>query len=388
MPHPRIATARLQRLVRQFPAVSILGPRQSGKSTLARMAFPKHAFFDLEDPIALSRVMADPLLILEEHRQLVFDEVQRLPALFPLLRSHLDGHPSSRVILLGSAAPQLLTGVSESLTGRVGFLELGSISVFEAEPSALWIKGGFPRVHWSRPRAHPEDWFPAYLRTTLEQDLPQLGYTVSAQRLHALVTMVAHAQGSTLNLSELGSALGVSYHTVAHLLELLEGVYLLRRLPPYFVNIRKRLVKSPKLYVRDTGLLHSLLGLPFRRDALLRHPKVGASFETFCIEQLIEHAQLADPRAEAFFFRTHTGIEIDLLLRLRGQLVPIEVKLGLGPPDTAGLEAGMRELGLEKGYVVYAGKGCTPLRRNLRLCGLQELLEELGLRPREPQAKG
>lgn len=386
MLHPRIITARLRTLARQFPAVSIVGPRQAGKSTLARLAFPDYARFDLEDPRDLDRVQADPLLLLDAHRNVIFDEVQRLPSLFPVLRSFLDDHPRHRVILLGSASPALLRGISESLTGRVGFCELAGLSVFEAPARALWTKGAFPRLHWSRPRARPEEWFPAYLRTTLEQDIPQLGFSIAAGRLRKLLTMLAHAQGSTLNLSELGTSLGVSYHTVAHLLDVLEGVFLVRRLAPFFANIQKRLVKSPKIYVRDTGLLHSLLGAGFGPQTLLRHPKAGPSFETFCIEQLIDHARMKDPGMEAFFFRTHTGVEIDLLLSIKGKLTPIEIKLGRGAVDPRGLEAGMAELKLDTGYVVFAGAGCTQIRRNIWLCGLTELLERLDLAP-EPRTR-
>lgn len=379
MAHARLATARLLRLARQFPAVGILGPRQVGKSTLAQLAFPDWQRFDLEDPLDYDRMRADPLLVLEEHPRLVIDEAQRLPELFPVLRATLDRLPKNKVALLGSASPRLVRGISESLTGRIGWLELGGISVLEHDAALLWPKGGFPRVHWSKPRARPEDWYPAWLRTSLEQDIPQLGVTVSAQRLRSLLTLIANAQGTTVSMSELGAPLGVSYHTVAHLLDLLEGVFLVRRLQPYFANIKKRIVKSPKLYIRDTGLLHSLLGMGFTRKRLLSHPAVGASFETFCIEQIVQHAQLDDPGAEAFFFRTHTGIEIDLVLSLRGKLWPIEIKLGLGAPDVRGLEAGMRELGLRRGVMVYAGDGVRELRRGIHLCGLSEALGLLGI---------
>lgn len=379
MPLERLASARLLRLARQFPAVGILGPRQAGKSTLAQLTFPGWQRLDLEDPVDYDRLRADPLLLLEEHPRLVIDEAQRMPELFPVLRTVLDRHPRHKVALLGSASPRLVRGISESLTGRIGWLELGGISVLEHDATLLWPRGGFPRVHWSKPRARPEDWYPAWLRTSLEQDIPQLGVSVSAQRLRALLTLIANAQGTTVSMSELGAPLGVSYHTVAHLLDLLEGVFLVRRLPPFFANIKKRIVKSPKLYVRDTGLLHSLLGMGITRKRLLMHPAVGASFETFCLEQIVQHAQLADPGAQAFFFRTHTGIEIDLMLSLRGKLWPIEIKLGLGAPDVRGLEAGMRELGLSRGLVVYAGEGSRELRRGIQLCGLTEALGVLGI---------
>jgi len=382
--HERIATRRVTALLRAFPAVAILGARQSGKSTLARLAFPDFAQVDLERPLDLERAQRDPEFLLTQSRRVVVDEAQRLPDLFPILRSHLDRHPRDRVVLLGSASPGLVRSISESLTGRVALFELGGISVAEHDREALWIRGGFPRLHWSRPRARPEDWYPAYLRTTLERDIPQLGYRISANRMRTLLTMVAHAQGSISNLSELGGSLGVSYHTVAHLLDLFEGVFLVRRLRPYLANLRKRLVKTPKLYVRDTGLLHSLLGVTPTRSALLAHPKAGASFETFCIEQIVQHAQLADPSSEAFFYRTHGGQEVDLLLRLRGELIPIEIKLGLAVPDLRGLEACMRDLGPTRGYVCNASDELVRLRSGIWMGGLEPLLDRLGLLPAPP----
>jgi len=377
--HARLARRRLHGLLRQFPIVAILGPRQIGKSTLARSALGGFTFFDLEDAADLDRVRADPAFVLQEHPRIVFDEVQRLPEIFPLLRVHVDRTPRSRVVLLGSAAPSTLTRVSESLSGRVGFLELGPISLLEESRADLWVRGAFPRVHWSRPRARPEEWFPAYLRTCLEQDLPELGFRLSSVRLRTLLMMLAQAQGGICNLSELGGALGLTYHAVAHLLDVLEGVYLVRRLRPWFANVGKRLVKSPKVYVRDTGLLHSLLGIPFSRQAILAHPKAGASFETFCIEQIVALARLVDPSAEPYFWRTHGGVEVDLVLSLRGRLVPIEVKLGISPPDTRPLETAMKDLGLDRGFVVNAGKSSAEIRRGIVMCGLRGLFRALRL---------
>ncbi len=377
-----MSTPRVKMLLRRSPALAILGARQAGKSTLARLAFPDFTHIDLERPSDLSRAEQDPEFLLSELPRLVLDEAQRLPALFPILRSHLDRHPRHRVVLLGSASPGLVRQISESLTGRIALFELGGISVFEHEPDALWVRGGFPRLHWTRPRAVPADWFPAYLRTTLERDIPQLGFRVSAARLRALLTMVAHAQGSICNLSELGGSLGVSYHSVAHVLDIFEGTFLVRRLAPYAANLRKRLVKSPKLYVRDTGLLHSLLGIPHERKALLAHPKAGASFETFCVEQILMHAQLADPSAQGFFYRTHSGREVDLLLSLRGEPLPIEIKLGVGVPDLGGIETCMRDLGLRRGYVVNLSREAVALRRDLWMGGLRQILEALSLAPR------
>lgn len=375
--HPRLAASRLRRLLRQFPAVAILGARQVGKSTLARTALPGFTVLDLEDPNDHARLAADIPFVLSQHARLVIDEAQRLPALFPVLRSFLDRHPRHKVVLLGSASPALTGQISESLTGRIGFLDLAGLSVLEADAERVWIDGGFPRVHWGRPRPRPQEWYPGYLRTSLEQDIPQLGFRVASLRLRNLLTMIAHSQGGLCNLSELGGSLGVNYHAVAHLLDIFEGVFLVRRLRPYFANVGKRLVKSPKLYVRDTGLLHHLLGVGFNRTALLAHPKAGASFETFCIEQIALHARLADPTAEVYFYRTHGGVEVDCLLRLRGRLVPIEIKMGTSAPDPSGLLACMGDLRLSRGYVLNLGRAPVEIRRGIVMTGLRDLLRRL-----------
>ena len=381
MLHARIAARRVTALLRRNPALAILGARQSGKSTLARLAFPDFTYIDLERPVDLARATQDPEFLLSQSPKFVVDEAQRLPELFPVLRSHLDRHPQHRVVLLGSASPGLVGRISESLTGRIAFFELGGISIFEHGAEAVWIRGGFPRLHWTRPRARPEDWYPGYARTTLERDIPQLGFRIATSRLRTLLTMIAHSQGAVSNLSELGGSLGINYHSVAHILDIFEGVFLVRRLPPYAANVRKRLVKSPKLYVRDTGLLHSLLGIAHVKHAVLSHPKAGASFETFCIEQLLLHAQLHDPAAQGFFYRTHTGQEVDLLLQVRGALLPIEIKLGVAVPDLRGLQTCMADLGLDQGYVVNLSSKPVAVRRGVWMGGLRHLLERLSLGP-------
>ena len=180
-----------------------------------------------------------------------------------------------------------------------------------------------------------------------------------------LISMLAHSQGSICNLSELAGSLGFDYHSVSHILDIFEGTFLVRRLQPYFANLGKRLVKSPKLYIRDTGILHHLLGIPFNKKALLSHPKAGASFETFCIEQIINLARLEDPAAEVFFFRTQTGVEVDLLLRLRGELIPIEIKLSLAAQNIQRLERGMGYLGIKRGFIVHIAEGLTEIRRGI-----------------------
>lgn len=378
----RLARHRLQALLRQFPAVAILGARQVGKSTLARTALPRFRMLDLEDAGDFQRLAADPAFVLGQQRRLVIDEAQRLPALFPVLRSFLDRHPRHKLVLLGSASPGLVRQISESLAGRLGILDLGGISLFEDDADRLWVNGGFPRVHWSRPRAKPADWYPAYLRTCLERDVPQLGYRVSSVRMRNLLTILANGQGSVSNLSELGGALGLNYHSVAHLLDIFEGIFLVRRLPPFFANVRKRLVKSPKLYVRDTGLLHTLLGIPLARRSLLAHPKAGASFETFAIEQILQHARFADPSAEGFFYRTHGGVEVDLVLRLRGRLVPVEIKLGVTPPPTRSLERCKQDFDAPRAWIVNLSGAPLEIARGIWMAGLREFLEANRLRPR------
>jgi uncharacterized protein len=379
--HARLVADRLVELSRRFPAVAILGPRQIGKSTLARLAFPDWPRLDLEDARDFDRMRADPRFVLEEHGRLVVDEAQRLPEIYPAARVFLDGNPRRRLVLLGSASPTLARGISESLTGRIAFFELGPVSHFEHDARALWLLGGFPRLHWGRPRPEPAAYFASYVRTALEQDLPQLGLSLPAPRLRTLLTMIAGAQGGIANRSEIGGSLGVSHHTVAALLDALEGIYLVRRLRPYFANVGKRLVKAPKLYVRDTGLLHALLGIAPRRSALLAHLKAGASFETFCIEQILSLAAAFDPSSEGFFWRTHAGAEVDLLLRLRGEIVPIEVKLGTGPPELRGLCACMADLSAPRGFVVAPVASPVMLRRGIEMLGLDALVRALRLVP-------
>ncbi|MBI4369386.1 MAG: ATP-binding protein [Elusimicrobia bacterium] len=374
MLHPRIAQARLMSLLKQFPIVTLLGLRQVGKSTFARWALPEFDIFDLENPTALLRLETDGEIILEQSKKLIIDEAQRLPSLFPLLRSHIDRHQTRKIVLLGSASPKLVKKISESLAGRTGFLELGCISILETNQEPLWIKGAFPRLHWSRPMASPEDWLPAFLRTYLEQDIPQLGFRISSQKMIRLLSMVAHAQGSICNLSELGGSLGIDYHSVSHILDIFEGTFLVRRLQPYFANLGKRLVKSPKIYIRDTGILHHLLGIPFNKKALLAHPKAGASFETFCIEQIVNLARLEDPAAEAFFFRTQTGVEVDLLLKFDGELIPIEIKMSLSAQSIERLERAMGYLSLRRGFIVHMAAGLADIRRGIRAGSLAQVI--------------
>jgi len=302
--------------------------------------------------------------LLQLGERLILDEAQRLPALFPILRGIVDRRIRRRggYVLLGSASPVVVKSISESLAGRIGLLDLTPSSGPRwprGRPpgaSASSGSGGFPVPFLTADDDARSDWFEAYTRTFIERDLPALGIDVSPVVMRRLWGMLAHANGGLWNASQMAASLGVSYHTVNRYLEILEHLFLIRRLPPYAVNIGKRLVKSPKIYLADTGLLHAILGI-HRPPALDVHPARGASWEGFVIGQIISLYGLARPEARAFFWRTARGSEVDLLMDLGDRRVPFEVKLHSSPAqaDAASLVACMGDLAIERGYLVHAG---------------------------------
>ena len=333
----RLAAHRLADLARRLPAVVILGPRQAGKTTLARLAFPDLPYIDCEDPRAAEFLRDDAAFALRERERggLVIDEAQAVPAVFSVLRGLIDAdrRRNGRFILLGSAQPTLVRGVAESLAGRAAVVELGPLAACEAAtgPSPVhwkdvWLKGGFPDAVQGDFR----EWWDAYLRLFLERDLPQFGVAVDPLLMRRLMTMIAHAQGGLFNASQLGAALGVSYHTVQRYVDTLERTFLVRSLRPYFRNVGKRLVKAPKLYLRDTGLLHHLLNIA-TLDELDAHPVRGASWETFVIEDVLRREAVAHPDSQAWFWRTASGAEIDLVIERAGRRVALEAKTARGP---------------------------------------------------------
>lgn len=359
---PRLAATRLEQTLRDFPVALILGPRQCGKSTLVRNALPAWELLDLERPADLALVRTDLEGFLAANpRKVVFDEAQRLPELFPALRSAVDRSGGrGRFVLTGSASPALVRSVSESLAGRVGLVELSPFLASElagtAHASGHWFWGGFPPVTARRTAAARSSWLDAYVATFLERDLPALGVRLPAARLRLLWTMLTHVHGNLLNVSDLARSLGVSPHTVAGDLDVLEQTFMIRRLPPFHANVQKRLAKSPKLYLRDTGLLHFLAGLREPRE-LPVWARRGASFEGLVVEELIGQVTTRLVRPEAFFWRTLAGAEVDLLLVHGRRMVPIEIKLGaaVDPRSLAGLRNCMDDLGLKKGFVIYSG---------------------------------
>lgn len=354
---------RLQALLRSFPAVLLVGPRQCGKSTLATHSFPDWTRLDLDRPADLALLESDPEGFFDAHlRHVLIDEAQRMPEVFPLLRHVIDhSRTNGRFLLLGSASPFLMRAVSETLAGRVALLELTPFLASEltSTPRAVdrWFWGGFPPIHNLRHAPARAEWFNAYVSTFLERDLPLLGIGLPARRLRTLWTMLTHVHGNLLNLSDLARSLAVSSHTVSGDLDVLEGAFMIRRLSPYFANVQKRLTKSPKLYVRDTGLLHFLAGLR-RPSELVTWPKRGASFEGLVIEELAALAAQQLVRPELFFWRTQAGAEVDLLIVEGHRILPVEIKLGaeVGRYAFAGLRQCMKDLGLRRGWVITSAK--------------------------------
>jgi predicted AAA+ superfamily ATPase len=369
----RLAEQRLRELSLQFPAVVVLGARQVGKTTLAKSSFPTAAYKDIESPLLRLRFSEDPTHELGQLGEMtILDEAQTVPALFPALRGAIDARRSDRkchFCILGSAQPALVQAVSESLAGRIGLLELDPLTAAETGlPIAThWLAGGFPEAL----RGDFRSWWEPYLDTVLQRDLAAYGLRPNAIFLRRLLTMLAAQQGGLLNLSAIGNSLGVNYHTVQHGLDLLEGVFLIRRLPPYFRNIRKRLVKSPRVFIRDSGLLHHLLNISTPHD-LDNHPHRGASWEGFVIEDLIRRERLARPFTQFFFWRTATGQEADLVFERGNERIVIEIKANsaTNPHDAKKVEAILNDVGANQGWLVGYGGESSQLTSRVRSVSL------------------
>ena len=372
--------ARIATLFRSHPMVGILGPRQCGKTTLARDYLaarpePRVHYFDLEDPDHLNR-LADPKLALEPLEGLiVIDEIQRSPELFPLLRVLVDRRPRrQRYLILGSASRVLIRQSSETLAGRIAYLELPPFTAFEAgDPARLWLRGGFPPAYLAPTDADSLVWRKAYVTTFLERDVPALGIDFAAHTLRRFWMMLAHGHANVFNASELARSLDVSAPTVRRYLDILDGTFMIRALPPWHANVRKRQVKSPKIYFRDAGILHALLNLP-HAEALRAHPGMGASWEGFALEQVIQLCR-ADA-AECHFWATHSGAELDLLIVRGPDRTAFEFKCSSAPKVTRSMHAAVAALDLDRLTVVYPGDGAYPLTDRIRVAGLGTLAAE------------
>lgn len=375
--------ARVERLLRQSPVVALLGARQVGKSTLARQLARRSKrdvrFFDLEDTRDLAE-LENPMLALESLRGLVvLDEVQLRPGLFAALRVLADRpRTPARFLVLGSAAPDLLRQGSETLAGRIAFHELGGLDLGELGIEALdrlWFRGGFPRSYLATSTAASNDWRRDFTRTFLERDVPRMGSAIPPRTLERFWAMLAHYHGQIWNGSELGRAFGVSHTTVRGYLDLLAGAFVVLTLSPWFENVGKRIVKSPKVYLTDSGLLHTLLEIDSPR-ALMRHPKVGASFEGFVVGQIVR--RLGARRDECHFWATHAGAELDLLIVRGESRLGFEIKRTDAPRFTPSMRSALETLRLDRLDVVHAGPRSFELAPRVRAIAARELLVTYG----------
>ncbi len=359
----RLAVRTIRGLAEQFPAVLILGPRQCGKTTLVRH-FLAGDYFDLEKPSDRQVFEGDVELALRRFDgPLIIDEAQVLPGLFPVLRAVIDEkrRQFGRYYLLGSVNPQLIESIAESLAGRVAILELtpflwSEVAARGISLDELWLRGGFPDASLASGPTQWERWEENYVRAVVERDLPRQRPRTSPVQMRRLMTLLAHHHGGLLNLSEIGRSLGVSYHTARAHLDLLEAHFLIRRLQPYHPNVGKRIAKSPKLYIRDSGMLHHLLGIDSDRG-LLASPHCRPSWEGMLIEQITARTQLMHPGIQCYFYRTHAGAEIDLVMVRGEERVGYEFKraASVGARDWANLRQAVAEGVVSRGIVVYAG---------------------------------
>ncbi len=362
----------------RFPVVGLIGCRQVGKTTLAKALAssrrPGAVYLDLELPSDLAR-LEEPELYLQplRDRLVIIDEIQRMPELFPVLRALVDqDRRPGRFLILGSASPALVRQASESLAGRIIYHELMPFGLGEVGADSLerlWLRGGVPESFLAEDQERSLQWRQAFITTYLERDIPGLGLRIPSSRLRRFWTMLAHMHGALWNASKIAAGLGLSAPSVRRYLDILEDTFIVRQLQPYHVNLRKRLVKAPKIYIRDSGILHALLNIP-DRDALLGHPILGPSWEGFVLEELVKLA----PEMSFFYFRTHAGAEIDILIQRRdGELWAVEVKYSLKPKPSRGFHTSIEELGCQRAFVIYPGPERFHVAHNIEALPVEEL---------------
>lgn len=366
---------RIEAALRDYPVTLLLGPRQCGKSSLARRLSSRRGgtYFDLEDPETAMRPEAAKALLADQRGLVVIDEIQRAPELFSLLRVLADRRPvRARFLLLGSASPALVKGASESLAGRLAYVEMSGFSLDETGANRWlrrWVRGGFPPAFLAGSEAKSWDWRQNFIQSFLERDIPQLGIRVPATALRRFGMMLAHYHGQVWNAADMGRAMGVKEDTARHYLDVLSGAFLARRLPAWFENTGKRVVKSPKVYLRDTGVLHTLLNLK-TPGQVLSHPRFGFSWEGFAMEQVINAARAGQ---DAFHYRTHAGAELDLVVMRGGRRYGFEFKFEDAPRPTRSMRVAGQDLGLTHLWVVFSGEREWPLAERISTLPLSRI---------------
>ena len=366
-----------------FPAVALLGSRQCGKSTLAKMLsgkIPSFMYLDLQNPTDLNK-LSDPKLFFETNPEATFciDEIQLMPELFSVLRSIIDAdRRNGRFILLGSASRELIKQTSESLAGRIGLIELSPFSITEINQKPdfqirdFWMRGGYPESYLSETDNDSKLWRENFIRTYIERDIPQLGFQIPALQLRRMLSMCAHNQAQLLNSSKLGESLGLTHPTIRRYIDLLEQTFILRTLQPFEGNVKKRLVKSPKVYIRDTGILHRLLQIDSFND-LMGNPIFGVSWEGLVIENILSNLRDWSPH----FFRTATGDEIDLILTKGNKILAVECKASTAPQLTKGFWKALEDIQAEQAFVIAPVPNAYPIKENVTVCGIADFLKKL-----------
>ncbi len=380
----RIITDKLEQTIKRIPAVALLGPRQIGKTTLAQIIGKKHnsLYLDLESPEDLLKLRDPaPFFSLHSDKLIILDEIQRMPDLFMVLRGVIDknrqaGKKGKQFLLLGSASMDLMRQSSESLAGRIHYLNMAGLNILEAPGNInkLWLRGGFPDSYLADSDSHSMEWLEMLIRTYLERDVPQMGFRIPAARLRRLWTMLAHLQGENINYSKLAGNLEVDGKTVTHYLDILVDLLLIRGLEPWHVNVKKRLVKSPRFYIRDSGILHRLLGVA-DHNALLSNPILGKSWEGFVLENILS---ILPNSVEPYYYRTSAGAEIDLVLKISStELWAIEIKHGVAPKIKQGFHQASKDITATQKFIVYGGDDEFPIEKNTAIISLPKLMEKL-----------
>ena len=371
---------KLSEHIREYPVVALLGPRQVGKSTLAKQIINKPSkgiYLDLERPAHLRKLDTPEYFFTQNKTSLIcLDEIQRLPEIFPLLRSLVDEiKKNGQFLILGSASKDLLRQSSESLAGRISYLEMTPFTLLEISKQKsenLWLRGGFPRSFLSKNETVSIEWRENYIRTFLERDIPQLGLRIPSHSIGRLWSMLAYSHGQTLNTSKIAGSLGVSSHTVSSYMDILEKTFLIRKLQPFATNLKKRLIKSPKVYLRDSGILHSLLGIDSMNE-LFGHPVFGSSFEGFVVENIISSL----PRWRFYFYRTKSGAEIDLLMIKGSRRVAVEIKAGKAPTVKKGFWTAIEDVQAREKYLIAPVDSTYTIKGGVKVIHLSDFLKTM-----------